>query len=80
MKRKRYLLILWIISLTFIAFGCATSPFHQTPREKCLALCQADVEECKEGCENSADFEPGAAQCVDQCEKALFSCNEKCPK
>jgi hypothetical protein len=78
-KRKGYLLILWIILLVAIAFGCATSPFHQTPREKCLAQCEADVEDCKEGCENSADFEPGAAQCVDQCEKALFSCNEKCP-
>jgi hypothetical protein len=78
-KRKRYVLIFWIILLVVIAFGCATSPFHQTPREKCLALCEADLEDCKEGCEESADFEPGAAQCVDQCEKPLFSCNEKCP-
>ena len=72
-------MIFWIILLVFVACGCATSPLHQTPREKCLALCQADVEECKEGCEDSVDFEIGAAQCVDQCEKTLYSCNEKCP-
>ena len=79
MKRRGYLLILWIILLVVIAFGCATSPFHETPKEKCLALCQADLEDCKDGCEDSADFEPGAAQCVDQCQKTFYSCNEKCP-
>jgi len=79
MKRRGYLLILWIILLVVISFGCATSPFHQTPKEKCLALCEADLEGCKEGCEDSADFEPGATQCVDQCEKKLTECNQKCP-
>jgi len=79
MKRRRYLLIFWIILLVFITCSCATSPFHETPKEKCLALCQADLEDCKEGCEDSSDFEPGAAQCVDQCEKKLTECNQKCP-
>jgi hypothetical protein len=88
-KTRRYCLILGVALLVVIAFGCATSPFHETPKEKCLALCQADLEDCKQGCEDSADckqgcedsadFEPGAAQCVDQCQKALYSCNEKCP-
>jgi len=79
MKRRGYLLVLWMILLVILSFGCASSPFHQTPREKCLALCQADVEECKVSCEDSADFEQGFAQCQDQCEKTFSSCNEKCP-
>ncbi len=72
-------MIFGVALLVVIAFGCATSPFHETPRDKCLGLCEADLEDCKQGCENSADFEPGAAQCVDQCEKTFDSCNEKCP-
>ena len=80
MKRKGYLLAVWIVLLVIIVFGCATSPFHQTPKEKCLASCEANLGDCKDGCEDSADFEPGAAQCVDQCEKTFLSCNEKCPK
>lgn len=79
MKRRRYCLIFGVALLVVIAFGCATSPFHETPKEKCLALCEADLEDCKDGCEDSADFEPGAAQCVDQCQKTFYSCNEKCP-
>ena len=79
MKRKGYLLAVWIVLLVIIVFGCASSQLHQTPREKCLAKCEVDLEICKGGCEDSADFEPGAAQCVDQCEKTLSSCNEKCP-
>jgi len=78
-KKRGYLLILYTIFLVVISSGCATSPLHQTPREKCLALCQADLEECKVGCEDSADFEPGAAQCVDQCEQTFSACNENCP-
>ena len=62
--------------LVAIAFGCATSPFHQTPREKCLALCQTDLEECKVSCEDSGDFEPETALGAEQCEKTFYSCDE----
>ena len=81
MKREHYFLIFWIMLLVVIAFGCATSPFHETPREeKCLALCQADLEHCGERCEDSGGFEAETALCKDQCEKTFYSCNEKCPK
>ena len=79
MKRRRYCLIFGVALLVGIAFGCATSTLHATLKEKCLGLCQADLEDCKDSCEDSADFEPGAAQCVDQCQKTFYSCNEKCP-
>jgi len=72
-------LILWIILLVILFFGCATSPFHQTPREKCLALCQDDLEVCKENCTEQVGEAEQAAPCIDQCEKTFSSCNEKCP-
>jgi hypothetical protein len=80
MAWRRYCLFFGVALLAVVALGCATSPFHESPRDKCLAQCEAEVEDCKEGCENSSDFEPGAAQCVDQCEKKLTECNQKCPK
>jgi hypothetical protein len=79
-KTRRYCLILGVALLVVIAFGCATSPFHETPKEKCLALCQADVEVCKENCTEAVGEPEQAAGCIDQCEKTFYSCNQKCPE
>jgi hypothetical protein len=80
MRKKSYLLILWIILLVVLAFGCATSPSQETPKKECLGKCVDDLEVCKEGCTEEAISVQGAGGCIDQCEKEFFACKQKCPQ
>jgi hypothetical protein len=80
MRKKSYFLILGMILLVVLAFGCATSSFQETPKEECLGKCADDLEVCKEGCTEAVDEPEQAAGCIDQCEKEFFACKQKCPQ